>query len=517
MLATALLALSQQPDAPGAGPDRAATDLVALVQRVQPSVVRLRLLGPGGRQAGLGSGFVVADGLVATARHGLLAADGAEIQLRDGRSLAVRGIAADDAAHDLALLAVAWPNGFSDVAPLPLASLPPRVGARVSVFGSPLGLEATVADGIVSAVGELPGLGPVLTISAPISPGSSGGPVVDEHGRVVGIVRGKHPGGENLNFASQATDLAALRAGPIVPLAEWSARERAAPPPPEVLAALQRVAEELDRDPAQALARARALRDEMPSLTQAWQFEALALHALGENQAALGAAARATELAPLDPECVTILGAVLGALGRGDEEIECYLHALSLAPKHLPALYNLGECYEQREAWVWANTWYRRALEADPQYAPAIAGLGRVAGRRGRHAEAAARFREAIALAPEEALFHSNLATALVFLGKREEAAAELRRSLELDPDLPYVRERLARLLGELGRVDEQFREIREILRRNPASADAHLQMGELLLARGDRRGAYEEYRILHELDPAQAETLLRRIYPDGE
>jgi tetratricopeptide (TPR) repeat protein len=512
MILAALLAL-QQPAAP---PDTAA-DPVALVQRVQPAVVRLRLLGPQRREAGLGSGFIISGGHVASARHGLLAADGAEVELRDGRVLAVLGVVADDPVHDLVLLAVAWPHGAPDVVPLPLAAQPPPVGARVTVFGSPLGLEATVADGLVSAVGELPGLGPVLTISAPISPGSSGGPVVDARGQVVGVVRGKRPGGENLNFAAAATDLAALVVGTPVPVATWSARARAAAPAPEILAALRAAIGALGRAPAQALAQARALRDEVPSLAQAWQVEALALRALGEHQAAFGPALRAVELAPGDPEAVTNLGTILGALGRGEEEIECYLQALRLAPEHLPALYNLGECYEQRGAWVWAAVWYRRVLEAEPRHAAAIAGLGRVAGHRGRPAEAVEYFREAIAIAPEEALFRSNLASALVHLGRREEAVEELRHCIELDPNLSQIRERRARLLGELGRADEQLRELREALRRDPDSADAHFQLGEILLARGDRRGAFEEYRILHELDAALAETLLKSIYPDGE
>ena len=70
-----------------------------------------------------------------------------------------------------------------------------------SVIGHPMGLEKTVSEGIVSAIRKLPKLGEIMEITAPFSPGSSGGPVFNATGRVIGVARATFRTGQNLNFA----------------------------------------------------------------------------------------------------------------------------------------------------------------------------------------------------------------------------------------------------------------------------------------------------------------------------
>ena len=72
--------------------------------------------------------------------------------------------------------------------PIRLSSRTPRVGERVIIIGTPLGLEHTVSDGIISSVRELPGIGTLIQTTAAISPGSSGSPVLDLAGRTVAVV-----------------------------------------------------------------------------------------------------------------------------------------------------------------------------------------------------------------------------------------------------------------------------------------------------------------------------------------
>jgi len=96
-------------------------------------------------------------------------------------------------AEDLALIQTIQP-----LTPLPLATKRPSPGDHVVVIGAPFGLEDTVADGLVSAKH-----GRRLQISAPVSPGDSGGPVLNERGEVVAVIVAKVAGGgaENLSFA----------------------------------------------------------------------------------------------------------------------------------------------------------------------------------------------------------------------------------------------------------------------------------------------------------------------------
>jgi S1-C subfamily serine protease len=79
----------------------------------------------------------------------------------------------------------------------------------VFAVGNPGGLEGTFSQGIVSSLRDLDGLS-LLQITAPISPGSSGGPIVDEKGEVVGVAVATFKGGQNLNFAVPAKYVALL-------------------------------------------------------------------------------------------------------------------------------------------------------------------------------------------------------------------------------------------------------------------------------------------------------------------
>ncbi len=69
------------------------------------------------------------------------------------------------------------------------------------MVGSPMGLEQTISEGIVSAVREIPNLGKIFQISAPISSGSSGSPVINMKGEVIGVATFQFIKGQNLNFA----------------------------------------------------------------------------------------------------------------------------------------------------------------------------------------------------------------------------------------------------------------------------------------------------------------------------
>jgi len=103
--------------------------------------------------------------------------------------------------------------------PLRLSRNFPEIGERVVVIGSPLGLEQTVSEGIVSAIR---GIGRLLQITAPISPGSSGSPVVNMKGEVVGVATLQFTQGQNLNFAVSAERISKMKSGEGKTLALWS-------------------------------------------------------------------------------------------------------------------------------------------------------------------------------------------------------------------------------------------------------------------------------------------------------
>ena len=163
-----------------------------IAQAATSSVVLIR------SPTGLGSGFVAAaDGKIVTNFHVIEGATEASIVTSDRIEHKDIEVIALDKAHDLAVLRI---KGQS-LKPLALAdSNLARAGDHVVAIGNPLGLGGTISDGLLSAIRELPEL-TVLQISAPISPGSSGGPVFNDHGEVIGVSTFLLSGGQNLNFA----------------------------------------------------------------------------------------------------------------------------------------------------------------------------------------------------------------------------------------------------------------------------------------------------------------------------
>ena len=89
----------------------------------------------------------------------------------------------------------------------------PEIGEKVVVIGSPLGLEQTAADGIVSAIRQYRSFQKVIQITAPISPGSSGSPVVNMRGEVIGVAFMLMSAGQNLNFCVPGENIANLLSG----------------------------------------------------------------------------------------------------------------------------------------------------------------------------------------------------------------------------------------------------------------------------------------------------------------
>jgi hypothetical protein len=184
-----------------------ASDPRDVVRRVAPSVVLVTVLDAGGQPIALGSGFAVSDSTFVTNRH--VVAGGARATVKGVGDSAVRtaiGIVAVDSVHDLVLLQV------RGLRPVPLRIAPSRtveVGQRVIAIGNPRGLEGTVSEGIVSGIRSA-GRDTLLQITAPISPGSSGGPVVDDRGEVIGVAVGAIVDGQNLNFAVPSDYVARL-------------------------------------------------------------------------------------------------------------------------------------------------------------------------------------------------------------------------------------------------------------------------------------------------------------------
>ena len=202
-----------------------AQDARSVFQRVSPSVVAL-VMEDGNRQPlSLGSGFVVRDELVVTNFHVIQGSAGGRAKLVGAPSFSpIQGVVAMDAALDLAILRI--PGLRATPLMLAVASSI-AVGDTIFAVGTPQGLEGTLSQGIVSGIRTI-GDSSLFQITAPISPGSSGGPVLDTRGNVIGVAVSTLRGGQNLNFAVSSAHVQQLlrNTGQSVPLSTASKIQR---------------------------------------------------------------------------------------------------------------------------------------------------------------------------------------------------------------------------------------------------------------------------------------------------
>jgi S1-C subfamily serine protease len=152
------------------------------------------------RVYGLGSGFVVEpDGIIVTNHHVVDGATSVEITLQDRRVFSSVDLLVLDRQNDLALIGVKG-GGLHSASIRKDDDVKP--GERAIAVGAPLGLEYSVTDGIVSAVRELHGTA-FLQMQTTIAPGSSGSPLFDAHGRVMGVNTATRDAGLNLAVSAR--------------------------------------------------------------------------------------------------------------------------------------------------------------------------------------------------------------------------------------------------------------------------------------------------------------------------
>jgi S1-C subfamily serine protease len=197
-------AVPQKPPQRERAPSRHPLTARQIARQVLPSVVYIEMLDAGGRPACYGSGFFVTTTQILTNRHVVTCAPGGHgrVKLAGAERSYPTGYVLDMPDLDVALVEV---QGLT-APPLPLDTARQlSVGDDIFVAGNPEGLEGTFTRGIISGLRSEGGL---LQIDAPVSPGSSGGPVVDSYGRVVGLTVSSIREGQNLNFAIPAPLLA---------------------------------------------------------------------------------------------------------------------------------------------------------------------------------------------------------------------------------------------------------------------------------------------------------------------
>jgi len=422
--------------------------LPELVRRVKPSAVAIETFDARGNIISRGSGFFIGADRIITNKHVIDRATRVQIHLVDGKKFPVRGVLAIDGEGDLALLQVDVPRGLA--APLPIVKTVPQEGESIVVIGNPYGLEGSVSNGIVSAVREISGYGRIIQITAPISPGSSGSPVVNMLGEVIGVATLQAAEGQSLNFAVPAERIGQLKIGDVQTVSTVTAETQRNKRSAAERLYSQGLAQLSRDDFAKALPYFERATEIDPNYAEAWYQAGYCYGVLGRHSDALKASRQAARLRPEWVQVHVNIGASSFALGQYKDALEAYKLAAKLDDDNAEIQYALGLTFNKLGRTDEEILAYKRALTFKPDLTGAIEKLGLAYFKQKRYSDAAAAFDQLKIYKPDEKTYN-NLGEALLEQDKADESLTAFNNALGYNPDFDRARYNLGRAYLKLG------------------------------------------------------------------
>lgn len=425
--------------------------LPELVKRIKPSAVAIETFDSRGNTVSRGSGFFIAADRIITNRHVLEKSSRVEVHLMDGKKYPVRGVLSVDGEGDLALLQVDVPR--ASAIPLPIVRNIPQEGESIVVVGNPFGLEGSVSNGIVSAVREISGYGRIIQITAPISPGSSGSPVVNMMGQVIGVATLQAAEGQSLNFAVPAERIMQLKIGEVQTVASLSAETQKNKRSAAERLYSQGVAQLSRDDFARALPFFERAVESDPNYAEAWYQAGFCYGTLGRHNEALKASKQAARLRPEWAETYVNIGASSYALGQYKEAADAYRQAVKLDDGNAESQYALGLTLNKLNRADEEILAYKRAVAIKPDHANSLEKLGLAYFKQKRYAESIAAF-DSLKTYKPDARTYNYLGESYFEMGKTEDSLDAFNNAVNYNPDFDRARFNLGRAYVKTGNRD---------------------------------------------------------------
>ena len=442
-----------------------------IAQKALAATVYLEMQDKNGKTLGIGSGFFVQPNLIATNYHVIEgAAKGTAKLVGKYTTYNIEGVTTTDKVNDLALLKVT----AYGIKPLSLGdSDTVRIGETVYVAGNPKGLEGTFSDGIISSRRDKYAK-ESLQMTAPISPGSSGGPVLNRKGEVIGVSFAGHPAldAQNLNFAIPSKYLKKLLKQS--KLAKPLSQEKQSISADTYF--LWGNAKYKTGDYAGAIADYTMTIQLEPDFAEAYNNRGNAKDELGQHFAAITDYDITIRLKPDYAGVYLNRGIAKAKLGQYFAAITDYDIAIRLKPDYAETYYNRGNAKSHLEQYFAAITDYDIAIRLKPDYAETYNNRGVAKADLGQHLAAIADYDIAIRLRPDDAKTYYNRGNAKVSLDQHVAAITDYDIAIRLKPD--YAKAYYLRGLtkASLERTWEAKQDLRIALRLAEKVSDAHLK-----------------------------------------
>jgi tetratricopeptide (TPR) repeat protein len=435
-----------------------------------------------GEVSSIGSGFFISkSGELLTNFHVMDGAYNAEIKTHDGSQYPIETVLARSQLIDLIKVRVDIPD--NQVTPVVLSREATAVADSIFVVGSPMGLEQTVSEGIISAVREMPTGAKILQLTAPISRGSSGGPVLNRDGEVIGVVTFQAARGQNLNFAISIDALDMLsEEGSQLSIAEWTIRNS----------------------------------EQGPALAAALCSQGSRLSIQGEYEEALTYFKKAAETNPEDPDTWYGLGSCYVGLDQPEDAIAAYNRPILQDPDNALAHFVLAMYYKTIGQYEQVVPSLLEVVRIDPTNLRAKFELGRAYGVLERTDEQIDTFSEILGNNPDHIPTLLDLGATLGKVGRLDEAIEIFSKAGGLEPDNELIYYNIGVTYNRMNRPDEAIRAYTRAIRANPRMAAAHYNLGVTYLQEGRRKLALDQYEILDELESDAAARLFVKIYPES-
>jgi tetratricopeptide (TPR) repeat protein len=408
-------------------------NIAEIILKQRKSVVTVYINDKDGNQIGSGTGFIIdSNGNIATNYHviSMWLKDNNNsllVRMQNGAFFPLRELVNYDEENDIAIFKV-------DGKELPRVKLAKKyeskLGESIVVIGSPLGLETTVSNGIVSSIRGKSG---IIQITAPVSPGSSGSPVFNSKGEVIGVATFLIEGGQNLNFAIPVKHIENLLTGTKKPKKKSIAN--AEPLPAVKPAPSSQVFTVVD-----------------------WINKALSLWD-GEN------------------------------FSEPEKAIEYLNMAIILKPDYAEAYDYRGTAYANFGQYQRAIQDYNLAIRLKPDYVEAYFDRGTTYGKNlGQYQRAIEDFNEAIRLRPDNAEFYNHRGLLYHILGQYQRAIEDYNKAIRLNPndaESYTTRGVIYHILKQEQRAIEDFN---EAIRLRPDFAEPYIKRGIAYLKQDNKK-----------------------------